>query len=909
MPAKSVSGPAASGGKYKAGTSQKRVQSRSSKAGLQFPVGRVHRYLKRETLSTTRVGAKAAVYTAAVLEYLVAEVLELAGNAARDLKSKRISPRHLQLAIRGDDELDMLVKATIAGGGVIPHIHKQLLEKGKKSTQGRQPLLWLLVLLVACTAGALAAAVATTAVDTSGDLFGQCPLFDRVVKGQMLAGKITPEQAFAELDSHNCPIIRGASITSPQQLKAAADRSLKLEVDGHGGHPNSASCLRLGELTQMVWDGSGEPRVVMDELVAIDCPSLTSCGQFGDIKSQYANGGLAPSKAIEQLVQRCPLFSPPARAPQAVVRTAGGSGAPPGQSMADECRRLSDMLYAVDDSQSSPAATQSAQRAMDTLCDNKVRMINNCPLFQSVKARYQSSQISPQEAIGEMKASCPILSKELNPAMIFNFEEYGMHRDFHYDRGHESHSHGNPAQCGAGCCCGASNNADRAPAGKQLFKRHEDPDVCLADDKGGCSHEHDFARRSDARVSGLEKLLGGVFPKGNPALASLLATFYISLFPNLILFATPSSIPNKVLRIMVGFAVGGLLGDVFLHLLPHMFADDHDHGHGHDHSHDHAHNHIRNTVYGCAIFFGLTIFFAVDKFMRLFGSGHSHAHGHDHGHKMAAKQSGSSSASESESKHRIRKRRSPKSKRYDRDANEADDEKDAIDEFGRAARETKRPIKLSAYLNLIADATHNFTDGLAMSASFYLSHAAGLSTFVAVFFHEIPHELGDFAILVQSGFSRTSALASQFFTALGAIAGTIAGILIEEASKGNRFNFTGLYTAGVPVFAPAVDTGSRSVLSLVFGGIFGMLPSSVAGVPWSKLVIPFTAGGFIYVGTVSVLPDLLQPDEEEPEPAKGRMAKHMERQRVRRGVTMALVELGAMLVGLAIMAAIALGEE
>ncbi|KAJ2456250.1 Histone H2A.v [Coemansia sp. RSA 2336] len=135
MPAKSVSGPAASGGKYKGGAPQKRAQSRSTKAGLQFPVGRVHRYLKRETLSTTRVGAKAAVYTAAVLEYLVAEVLELAGNAARDLKSKRISPRHLQLAIRGDDELDMLVKATIAGGGVIPYIHKQLLEKGKKTAQ------------------------------------------------------------------------------------------------------------------------------------------------------------------------------------------------------------------------------------------------------------------------------------------------------------------------------------------------------------------------------------------------------------------------------------------------------------------------------------------------------------------------------------------------------------------------------------------------------------------------------------------------------------------------------------------------------------------------------------------------------------------------------------------------------
>ncbi|KAJ2793283.1 hypothetical protein H4R20_006587, partial [Coemansia guatemalensis] len=279
------------------------------------------------------------------------------------------------------------------------------------------------------------------------------------------------------------------------------------------------------------------------------------------------------------------------------------------------------------------------------------------------------------------------------------------------------------------------------------------------------------------------------------------------------------------------------------------------------------------------------------------------------------KQSGSSSESDNESKHRLRKRRTQKSKRLPRDANEADDEKEMGNMLeGLSRTDAKKPIKLSAYLNLIADATHNFTDGLAMSASFYLSHAAGLSTFVAVFFHEIPHELGDFAILVQSGFSRTSALASQFFTALGAITGTIAGILIEESSKGNSFNFSGLYTADVPVFAPAIDGDQdRSLLALFFGGILGVLPSSVAGVPWSKLVIPFTAGGFIYVGTVSVLPDLLQPDEEEDsdeELSKGRAAlRHASRQKTQRGITMAFVELGAMLVGLGIMAAIALSEE
>ncbi|KAI6043923.1 histone H2A [Pisolithus marmoratus] len=134
--------PAGKAGKSggKAGVEGK-AQSRSAKAGLQFPVGRVHRLLKKGNYAQ-RVGAGAPVYLAAVLEYLAAEILELAGNAARDNKAsihvkQRIVPRHLQLAIRNDEELNKLLgDVVISQGGVVPFINPELLpsktSKGKK---------------------------------------------------------------------------------------------------------------------------------------------------------------------------------------------------------------------------------------------------------------------------------------------------------------------------------------------------------------------------------------------------------------------------------------------------------------------------------------------------------------------------------------------------------------------------------------------------------------------------------------------------------------------------------------------------------------------------------------------------------------------------------------------------------
>ena len=117
-------------------------KSRSARAGLQFPVGRLHRLMRKGNYAE-RIGAGAPVYLAAVLEYLAAEVLELSGNAARDNKKTRISPRHIQLAVRNDEELNkLLANVTISEGGVLPNIQAVLLPKktgkGKKGEQSSQ---------------------------------------------------------------------------------------------------------------------------------------------------------------------------------------------------------------------------------------------------------------------------------------------------------------------------------------------------------------------------------------------------------------------------------------------------------------------------------------------------------------------------------------------------------------------------------------------------------------------------------------------------------------------------------------------------------------------------------------------------------------------------------------------------
>ncbi|KAI0466392.1 putative ZIP zinc transporter [Xylaria cf. heliscus] len=308
------------------------------------------------------------------------------------------------------------------------------------------------------------------------------------------------------------------------------------------------------------------------------------------------------------------------------------------------------------------------------------------------------------------------------------------------------------------------------------------------------------------------KIFAVLFPSTRPAVNALLATLYISGPPNFLLALCPTNIDPSSLSVMVAFAVGGLLGDTLFHLLPEIFL-------GED-SPERVRFVLvepnRNLVLGLAIMVGFMTFVAMDKGLRIATGGEGHDHSHGHSHESSPPSATSSSVEVSSKGATNRKKGAAK--------------KDGIVQKSEE-KEVNPSVKLGGFLNLIADFTHNITDGLAMSASFYASPTIGATTTVAVFFHEIPHEVGDFALLVQSGFSKRAAMGAQFVTALGALLGTLIGIAVQEFG-GNT----------------GVDGDPKSMT----GGIWG------TSLSYGDLLLPFTAGTFLYVGTVAVIPELLE---------------------------------------------------
>lgn len=289
----------------------------------------------------------------------------------------------------------------------------------------------------------------------------------------------------------------------------------------------------------------------------------------------------------------------------------------------------------------------------------------------------------------------------------------------------------------------------------------------------------------------------------------------------------PPNIDPSSLSVMVAFAVGGLLGDTLFHLLPEIFL-------GED-SPEHVRFVMvepnRNLLLGLGIMVGFFTFVAMDKTLRIATGGDGgHDHSHSHAHAHADDHAGTATTTSSESRENSSQNSDIKQRKPTTDSQSSPSATDS------EPKDVNPSVKLGGYLNLIADFTHNITDGLALSSSFYASPTIGATTTVAVFFHEIPHEVGDFALLIQSGFSKRRAMGAQFVTALGAFLGTFIGIAVQELGGGGAS-------------ADAAADASR-----------GLLGTSLT---WGDMLLPFTAGTFLYVGTVAVIPELLETGKDK----------------------------------------------
>lgn len=244
------------------------------------------------------------------------------------------------------------------------------------------------------------------------------------------------------------------------------------------------------------------------------------------------------------------------------------------------------------------------------------------------------------------------------------------------------------------------------------------------------------------------------------------STLAISLLPFFLLFLIPIKSNDEKnqswLRFFLSIAAGGLLGDAFLHLLPHAIVAAHEAHHEEGGIHGFEANAFRVSLWTLS---GIFIFFLVEIIIRLCGT-------HSHETKKNKSKSGKSVAEKPQ---------------------------------------TVSHFKAGAYLNLAADFLHNFTDGLAIGSSFMVGEQVGLVTTFTICLHEFPHEVGDFALLIESGYGKWKAIFMQLMTAVGALAGCTVALVAEQ------------------------EFGNRA----------------------TEIILPLTAGGFIYVALVSIVSELL----------------------------------------------------
>lgn len=381
-------------------------------------------------------------------------------------------------------------------------------------------------------------------------------------------------------------------------------------------------------------------------------------------------------------------------------------------------------------------------------------------------------------------------------------------------------------------------------------------------------HEHEHLHISNFEI---QKKLLKYLPK-NPIVAALSSVIYISVIPLIILKSFPSDLPKSLLNVLLAFALGTVLGDVFLHMIPHLmsiqpenenenenkilhdldFDHDHDHdhdhihGHSHSHGHGHSHNHSKHLIdIGVLMLSGIILFYVLEKLVSLFGEDHGHDHGHKHEHKhnhhyhnnLENKQEyadkvfssknddqyfGEDEMNSKINKNNGLKKRKPLKKR-ERENSTTLIKNKTIEKEHKAKVDNINNVSNSSYvkafMQVMANMTHGFTDGLSITFAFISSPSAGLTTSFAIFLHEIPHKFGDYTIMRQLGFSSRKTILIQFLSSLGTLLGCVIGSIIFWMSS---------------------STTSISIHDLC-----------------NNYIMPITTGSLVYLALVGMLPELI----------------------------------------------------
>ncbi|CAM0871214.1 unnamed protein product [Alopecurus aequalis] len=393
----------------------------------------------------------------------------------------------------------------------------------------------------------------------------------------------------------------------------------------------------------------------------------------------------------------------------------------------------------------------------------------------------------------------------------------------HDEEPHDHHDHGH--SCG-GAGAGDSHHHHRDEIQRLLPEElAEEADLEL----DGFGHDHGIWLKS----------------MGCSLLVSMASLVCLVLLPVIFFQGKPSKAMVDALAV---FGAGAMLGDSFLHQLPHAFGGGHSHSHDHedhDHAHEHSHAHsLEDLSVGLSILFGIVLFFIVEKIVRYVEDNaqngvHSLGHGHHHHLKrqdtsdkakldharsdhdgkdtdQADKQTLLDGAVEKiddvnhrESNATIRKRFSSSSSAADNEPISSGTDTAPSKPVSSEDSSVSNSNLVFGYLNLFSDGVHNFTDGMALGSAFLLhGSVGGWSRTLFLLAHELPQEIGDFGILVRSGFTVSKALFFNFLSALAALAGTALALSLGK------------------------DPGH------------------------SSLIEGFTAGGFIYIAVAGVLPQM-----------------------------------------------------